>query len=125
MKPFKLPKKFLGDLDAEVAAKLVVASADVALIVDGKGVIRDLALDSQRLVPIMIEEQRHTRMHSERLKALGFEFGDFAVNGHVWIQTRRFAEPLDYLACIPLMFEGSNLDHSAAYPEWKTLPPER
>lgn len=50
MKPFKLPKKFLGDLDAEVAAKLVVASADVALIVDGKGVIRDLALDSRDLV---------------------------------------------------------------------------
>jgi transcriptional regulator PpsR len=49
VKTFNLPKKSLGDLDADVAAKLIVASADVALIVDSKGFIRDLALESEDL----------------------------------------------------------------------------
>jgi transcriptional regulator PpsR len=49
VKPFNLPKKSLGDLDADVAAKLIVASADVALVVDSKGVIRDFALESDDL----------------------------------------------------------------------------
>jgi transcriptional regulator PpsR len=49
VKPFNLPKKSLGDLDADVAAKLIEASADVALVVDNKGIIRDLALESDDL----------------------------------------------------------------------------
>jgi transcriptional regulator PpsR len=49
VKPFNLPKKSLGDLDADVAAKLILASADVALVVDSKGIIRDLALESEEL----------------------------------------------------------------------------
>jgi transcriptional regulator PpsR len=49
VKPFTLPKKSLGDLDADVAAKLIAASADVALVVDSKGVIRDLALEGDEL----------------------------------------------------------------------------
>lgn len=49
VKTFNLPKKSLGDLDADVAAKLIVASADVALIVDSKGFIQDLALESDDL----------------------------------------------------------------------------
>ena len=38
---FRAPKKTLGDLDAEVAAKLIAAAADVALVIDAKGVIKD------------------------------------------------------------------------------------
>ncbi len=40
---FRTPKKSLGDLDADLAAKVIAAAADVALIVDAKGVIRDIA----------------------------------------------------------------------------------
>lgn len=43
MNQFKTPKKTLGPLDAEVAAKVVAAAGDVALILDAKGVIKDLA----------------------------------------------------------------------------------
>lgn len=46
---FKTPKKTLGNLDAEAAGTLVAAAADVSLILDGKGIIRDLAFQSQEL----------------------------------------------------------------------------
>ncbi|MGQ0455689.1 MAG: transcriptional regulator PpsR [Hyphomicrobium sp.] len=46
---FRAPKKTLGDLDAEAAAKLIAAAADIALVVDAKGVIRDVAVGSEDL----------------------------------------------------------------------------
>lgn len=49
MSHFKAPKQSLGDLDAEVAATLIAAAADVALIVDDNGVITDLALGNDDL----------------------------------------------------------------------------
>ena len=36
----------LGILDAESASNLIAAAADVALVLDGNGVIRDVALGS-------------------------------------------------------------------------------
>jgi transcriptional regulator PpsR len=49
VRPFSAPKTSLGSLDAESAARLIAAAADVALVVDRKGVIRDLALNSEEL----------------------------------------------------------------------------
>ena len=46
---FKTPKKTLGNLDAEAAGALVAAAADVALIVDGRGIIRDFAFQNEEL----------------------------------------------------------------------------
>ncbi len=46
---FSAPRTSLGSLDPEAAARLVAAAADVALVVDRKGVIRDLALNSDEL----------------------------------------------------------------------------
>lgn len=46
---FRAPKRTLGDLDAESAAKLIAAAADIALIVDGKGIIRDVAFGNKEL----------------------------------------------------------------------------
>ncbi|NJM55514.1 MAG: hypothetical protein HC841_06020 [Verrucomicrobiae bacterium] len=46
---FKWPKKSLSALDALSAGKLIGAAADVALVIDAKGVIRDLALGSDDL----------------------------------------------------------------------------
>lgn len=42
-------KKSLGNLDIEAAAKLITATADVALVVDGRGVIRDLSFSNDDL----------------------------------------------------------------------------
>ena len=46
---FKSPRDTLGPLDPDAAATLITAASDIALIVDGNGVIRDLAFNSERL----------------------------------------------------------------------------
>lgn len=65
MTPFTSSAQFLSDLSAEVTGKLVAAAADVALIVDAQGVIRDMAFGS------------------ESLKNLGYE----RWIGQPWVQT--------------------------------------
>jgi len=64
------------------------------------------------LAAIMQDEQRHTRMHIERAAVLGLSFGALAVNGYIWKQSLTFRCVLDYLATLPLVFEGRNLDHT-------------
>jgi transcriptional regulator PpsR len=49
VKTFKSPRKSLGSLDAETTAGLIAAAADVALVVDRKGVIKDVAFGSDEL----------------------------------------------------------------------------
>ncbi len=49
LKKFRAPKKSLGNLDAEVAGELITAAADVTLLVDRKGIIRDVAFGSEDL----------------------------------------------------------------------------
>jgi transcriptional regulator PpsR len=49
VKLFTAPKESLGDIDAESAAALISALADVSVIVDGKGIIRDAAFRSEDL----------------------------------------------------------------------------
>jgi transcriptional regulator PpsR len=46
---FIAPKKSLGNLDVDAAAKLIAASADVALVLDQQGVIRDVAVSNPEL----------------------------------------------------------------------------
>lgn len=70
------------------------------------------------LVRIMADEQRHTRLHLERLAALGMKFGDIRVNGYFWGKAQEFESLLDYLAGLPLTFEGRNLDHTLEFEEW-------
>jgi transcriptional regulator PpsR len=49
VKNFKSPRKSLGNLDAETTAGLIAAAADVALVLDRKGVIKDIAFGSDEL----------------------------------------------------------------------------
>jgi transcriptional regulator PpsR len=44
---FSAPESSLGDLEADVAARLIATAADVALIVDPDGTIHDIALGSE------------------------------------------------------------------------------
>jgi transcriptional regulator PpsR len=46
---FKSPKESLGDLGAQSAAKLIAAATDVAVVVDGQGIIRDVAFNKEEL----------------------------------------------------------------------------
>ena len=65
MQHFRSPKRTLGPLDADVAAKFVAAAGDVAIVLDGKGVIKDVAFADNELAK--------------------FGFGDWI--GQRWVET--------------------------------------
>jgi len=67
------------------------------------------------LARIIDDEQRHTRMHAERCAELGVPFGSLPVNCYIWNKAQSFTSILDYLAGLPLTFEGRNLDHTLAF----------
>jgi uncharacterized ferritin-like protein (DUF455 family) len=67
------------------------------------------------LAEIMIDEQRHTRMHMSRCRDLGVMFGDLPVNSWIWQKAQSFRTELEYVAGLPLVFEGANLDHSVEF----------
>lgn len=67
------------------------------------------------MVEVMADEQKHTRMHIERAKKLGLNFGDLPVNCYIWKKAQDFTCELDYLAGLPLVFEGANLDHTIEF----------
>lgn len=69
------------------------------------------------MVEVMADEQRHTRMHIERARMLGVEFGDLPVNCYIWKKAMSFTSVLDYVAGLPLVFEGRNLDHTLEFAE--------
>jgi uncharacterized ferritin-like protein (DUF455 family) len=76
----------------------------------------DAPADFRRgLVWVMADEQRHTRMHVDRAAALGLRFGELPVNCYIWKKGQAFTDVLDYLAGLPLTFEGRNLDHTLEF----------
>jgi transcriptional regulator PpsR len=50
VKAFKAPKTALGNIDAESAAAMIAAAADIALILDADGVIRDVSIADEDLM---------------------------------------------------------------------------
>lgn len=64
------------------------------------------------LAEIMMDEQRHTRLHAERASELGIEFGQLPVNSYIWTKAAEYSSTLEYVAGLPLVFEGANLDHT-------------
>jgi uncharacterized ferritin-like protein (DUF455 family) len=71
----------------------------------------------QGLVRIMRDEQRHTRLHAARAAELGAPFGSLPVNSYIWKKAQAYQCVLDYLAGLPLTFEGRNLDHTLEFEE--------
>lgn len=67
------------------------------------------------LAKIIDDEQRHTRMHMQRAADLGTDFGDLPVNCYIWKKALSYTCVLDYLAGLPLTFEGRNLDHTIEF----------
>ena len=67
---------------------------------------------------VMADEQRHTRMHIDRAAELGLQFGDLPVNGYFWAKAQEYQSILEYLAGLPLTFEGGNLDHTLEFEHW-------
>jgi uncharacterized ferritin-like protein (DUF455 family) len=69
------------------------------------------------LAGVMKDEQRHTRWHAERGAELEVPFGSLPVNGYFWNKALEFESVLDYIAGLPLTFEGRNLDHTLEFEE--------
>jgi uncharacterized ferritin-like protein (DUF455 family) len=67
---------------------------------------------------IMFDEQRHTRMHAQRAQELGLQFGDLPVNGWIWKKAIEYQTTLEYVAGLPLVFEGANLDHTVEFEQY-------
>jgi uncharacterized ferritin-like protein (DUF455 family) len=67
------------------------------------------------MAEIMLDEQRHTRLHAQRSEELRVEFGDLPVNSYIWNKATEYASELEYIAGLPLVFEGANLDHTVEF----------
>ena len=70
------------------------------------------------MAQIMFDEQRHTKMHAQRAEELGVAFGDLPVNSYIWIKATGYASVLEYVAGLPLVFEGANLDHTVEFEQY-------
>ena len=56
------------------------------------------------------DEQEHTRLYIERMKACGIQFGELPVSGYFWRCVAPMENPIDYVAGLCLTFEQANLD---------------
>ena len=61
------------------------------------------------------DEQRHTRLYLERMKACGVQLGDFPVSGYFWRCVSPMEHPIDYVASLCLTFEQANLDFAGHF----------
>src|SRR6185436_3334673 len=56
------------------------------------------------------DEQEHTRLYLERMRACGIEFGELPLSGYFWRCIAPMENPIDYVAGLCLTFEQANLD---------------
>lgn len=64
------------------------------------------------LAKVLLDEQRHFQLYSERLQELGVPFGELPVNDHFWRSGAYINSPLEWVCTMHLTFEQSNLDHA-------------
>ena len=70
------------------------------------------------LMSVLQDEQRHTRMHMDRVVDLGMEFGELPVNSYIWKKALSFEGIMDFVAGMSLTFEGRNLDHTLEFEDF-------
>lgn len=58
MKPFTSPAKWIAEIDADATAALLAAAADLALVLDRKGIVRDVAFQSEALADEFADSAR-------------------------------------------------------------------
>ena len=62
------------------------------------------------LLQTLRDEQQHTRLYMERMRACGIQFGELPVSGYFWRSVATMESPLDYVSRLSLTFEQANLD---------------
>lgn len=61
------------------------------------------------------DEQEHTRLYIERMRACGIKFGELPVSGYFWRAVSGMENPIDYVAGLSLTFEQANLDFARQF----------
>ncbi len=61
------------------------------------------------------DEQKHFKLYANRMKQLGYEFGDFPLNDFFWNHMKDMKTPEEYLSMMAMTFEAANLDFSFHY----------
>jgi len=69
------------------------------------------------LAHILMEEQEHFRLYSQRLENMGTRFGELPLNDHFWRAAQEVNNPLDWVCAMHLTFEQANLDHAPFFGE--------
>jgi uncharacterized ferritin-like protein (DUF455 family) len=65
----------------------------------------------QGVLRTLRDEQEHTRLYVDRMRACGIEFGDLPVSGYFWRAVSPMENPIDFVSRLSLTFEQANLDH--------------
>jgi transcriptional regulator PpsR len=125
---FDMPGQFLAQLSADAAAELITASADVVLILDDRGVIRDISLGNDELLAVgcqdwvgqrwtdTVNEESHAKVDA-LLKSQGEPTSDGVRWRHVNHPLRDGSElPLSY-AVVPVRRadDGGQSSHLVAF----------
>ena len=61
------------------------------------------------------DEQEHTRLYIDRMRACGIGFGELPVSGYFWRAVSGMENPMDYVAGLSLTFEQANLDFARQF----------
>ena len=69
----------------------------------------------QGVLKTLQDEQEHTRLYMERMKACGVALGDFPVSGYFWRCVSAMEHPIDYVSSLCLTFEQANLDFAGHF----------
>lgn len=69
----------------------------------------------QGVLQTLKDEQEHTRLYLERIRACGLEFGELPVSGYFWRCVAPMEHPIDYVAGLCLTFEQANLDFAGHF----------
>jgi uncharacterized ferritin-like protein (DUF455 family) len=67
------------------------------------------------LVRIALDEARHMRLYAERIEALGYAVGSFAVRDWFWTRVPTCRTPASFVAVMGLGLESANLEHAATF----------
>ncbi|MBN8248847.1 MAG: DUF455 family protein [Verrucomicrobia bacterium] len=62
------------------------------------------------VVQTLRDEQEHTRMYLDRMRACGIAFGELPVSGYFWRAVSPMESPLEFVTGLSLTFEQANLD---------------
>lgn len=108
--PFDAPEQLLADIDARATAALISAAADVALVIDGQGVIRDVSIGNDELVYEGSDDWvgRHwleTVTVESRPKVLAL-LREAAANHHAQTPWRQLNHPQAGSAGVPVMYSA-------------------